>query len=86
MKVIRYRGFLIEPKRDFGRYGFIIKGKVVKKGWLAVFPPGHKYEGCNAMPGATWAVTVPEAKRMIDAYIKARGRPDRFWRIVHAGA
>lgn len=86
MRTYRYRGFVVEPKRDFVGRGFFIGGKFVKKGWVVVYPPGHRHAGCNAMPAATWDTTLRGARGMVDAFITARGNAARFWRIVHAGA
>jgi hypothetical protein len=75
-KAKRYRTLFIVPKRDFGT-GFLIKGKMVKKGWVVT-------DGtCNIMPGATWFQTVPQAKHAIDTLIAVQGDADMFWEIMH---
>jgi len=68
-----YRGFTIEPKRDFGKYGYRVNGKMVREGFVAV------KDFCNPMPGATWFLTVEEAKDGIDKYIAAAGDAKKFW-------
>ncbi len=72
----RYRTLQIVPKRDFGATGFLIKGKMVKKGWVVT-------DGvCNVMPGATWFTTVPKAKQAIDVLIGVKGDAEMFWDII----
>ena len=71
-----YRGYQIEPKRDFGTYGFLIKGEWVKTGFVVV------KDGCNAMPAAAWFQTKPEAKEAIDALIVSEGDAELFWLIL----
>lgn len=71
-----YRGYQILPKRDFGRHGFLIDGKVVKRGYVVT-------DGmCNVMPGATWTQTIWRARELVDALIESQGNSDEFWRIV----
>lgn len=69
-----YRGFTIEPKRDFGSTGFLINGQYVKTGYVAV------RDFCNPMPGATWFLTIDEAKKGIDIFLAADGNAELFWR------
>jgi hypothetical protein len=72
---VRYRLLIITPKRDFGD-GFLIKGKMVKEGWVVT-------DGfCNVMPGACWFQTIDEAKRAIDVLIAVKGDSDMFWEII----
>lgn len=80
--MVNYRGFTIEPKRDFVGAGFYVDGRFVKRGYAVV------KDGCNAMPGATWFLTIEEAKEAIDVLIdvggadiwsRAVGYSDRFW-------
>jgi hypothetical protein len=54
-----YAGFLIKPKRDFGSTGFYDSKtrRNVKEGWVIV------KDGCNVMPGATWAHNRPKPIR-----------------------
>ena len=74
---MKYRGYEIEPKLDFGLHGYLdSKGKVIRKGWVVY------RNGCNVMPGATWFFTVPEAKHGIDIYIRVRGSAPKFWEIM----
>lgn len=85
--MIDYRGFTIEPKRDFGPSGFYIGGRFVKRGYVVV------KERCNAMPAATWFLTIEDAKQAIDVLIDVDGadiwkRPasysDKFWECLAA--
>ena len=85
--MVDYRGFTIEPKRDFGPSGFYIGGKFIKRGYVVV------KDGCNAMPGATWFYTVEDAKNAIDILIDVGGddiwQPaasfaERFWERLRA--
>ncbi len=86
--MIDYRGFTVEPKRDFVGSGFYINGKFTKRGYVVV------KDGCNAMPGATWFHTIESAKEAIDILIDVGGEdiwnpaPDhakRFWERMEAG-
>lgn len=66
--MIDYRGFTIEPKRDFGPGpGFYINGQFIKRGYVVV------KDGCNAMPGATWFLAIESAKEAIDILIEVGG-------------
>lgn len=66
----------IVPKRDFGRYGFLINGKWVKEGWIVT-------DGiCNIMPGAIWFQTIGEAIEAAGALYMARGDATKFWNIL----
>jgi len=85
--MVEYRGFTVEPKRDFGPTGFYIKGRFVKLGYVVV------KDGCNAMPGATWFGTIEDAKEAIDVLIDvggddiwnpAAGHAEKFWERMHA--
>lgn len=71
---IEYKGFHIMPKRDFGGYPYS-NVNTIRKGYVVV------KDGCNVMPGATWAHSVIEAKEMIESYIEAEGNGDLFWKI-----
>ena len=71
--VLDYRGFTVEPKRDFGQSGFYIGGKFVKRGFVVT------KGGCNAMPGATWFLSVEDATQAIDTFIDVDGDADKFW-------
>ena len=70
---LSHRGFTVESKRDFGPSGFYIGGKFVKRGFVVV------KDGCNAMPGATWFLSVEDAKHAIDTFIDVDGSADKFW-------
>ena len=75
---LKYRGFRIERKRDFGRFGFLIDGKCVKTGYVIT-------DGiCNILPGATWSQTIEGAVDLIDAFITSAGDSDVFWKLVRA--
>lgn len=77
---ISYRGYIIEPKRDFGPYGYRGDGgHVIRVGFLAV------KDGCNATPGAGWYTSIAQARRGIDALIAAQGDAQRFYAIFRAG-
>lgn len=59
-----YRGYAIEPKRDFGQHGHMIYAHEVKHGYVVT-------DGgiVNVMPGATWFLSVEDAMRAIDDLI-----------------
>lgn len=73
-----YRGFIIKPKLDFGSGGYLINGRVVTEGFVAV------KDGCNALPGATWGQTVERVQELIDVLIAVGGEEngELFWEIV----
>ena len=71
--VLSHRGFTVEPKRDFGPSGFYIGGKFIKSGFVVT------KNGCNAMPAATWFLSVDDAKRAIDTFIDVAGNAEKFW-------
>lgn len=75
-----YAGFWIKPKRDFGETGFYDSKtrRNVKEGWVIV------KDGCNAMPGATWAHNLAEAQQMIDVYMAVDGDAQKFWHLLRA--
>lgn len=88
-----YRGFLIKPKRDFGRYGYWSPEHRcnLNAGWVLVHGSGL-FRGCNAAPGATFAWTLKGAREMADDMIAAGfsgrcdtvdggGSSDEFWRL-----
>jgi hypothetical protein len=71
----KYKGYTIEPKRDFGD-GYLSNGRVIKKGFVVC-------KGiCNIMPGGAWFKTVAEAKDAISVLIRVRGNATRFWEIM----
>jgi hypothetical protein len=61
-----YRGFGIVPKNDFGQSGYLVHGHMVTEGYIVT------ENGCNALPGAMWVLTVQQAKDAIDDLLKAR--------------
>lgn len=73
---MKYRNYQIEPKKDFPKDGFLIDGKMVKKGWIVT--DGY----ANIMPGATWFQTVQEAKEGIQALYLSKGNSKKFWDIL----
>lgn len=74
---IEYRGFIIKPKLDFGKYPY--QGvNTYRKGYVMT------KDGYNVMAGATWATSIVEAKSMIDSHLEAEGDPIRFWKIENA--
>jgi hypothetical protein len=76
-KQIHYRGFTIQPKLDMGSSPWLSQANNVRTGWVIV------RDGCNAMPGATWAGSPMEAKAMIDLFIEAEEDAEKFWKLVH---
>ena len=88
-----YRGFRIQPKRDFGRYGYWSSEHRanINAGWVVCYGSGS-YRGCNAAPGATFAWTLKAARDMIDDMIDAgilgecnhpesEGSAYHFWKL-----
>jgi len=67
-----YKNYIIKPKRDFGQYGFLIDGKMVKEGWVVT-----DHRNVNVMPGATWFQTIEQSKLAIDVLIKYG--ENNFW-------
>lgn len=61
-----YRGFLIVPKKDFGKGGYLVSGHFVTEGYIVGDGPLS-----NVMAGATWFQTVQSAMRAIDDWITA---------------
>ena len=59
-----YSGFTIKRSTDFGIGD---DPKPGEHGWVIV------KDGCNAMPGATWAHTVKGAHQLIDVYLAVGG-------------
>jgi hypothetical protein len=74
-----YAGYRIKPKQDFGS-GFwdAPTRRHVKEGWVIV------KDGCNAMPGATWAHNLAEAHQMIDVLEAVGGDGQKFWHLLRA--
>lgn len=72
---MEYRGYVIVEKRDFGGSGYLIDGFRVQHGYVVT-----EHGGCNAMPGATWFLSVREACEAIDVLL-ARGEKD-FWNAM----
>lgn len=74
-----YAGFWIKPKKDFGS-GFwdAPTRRHVKEGWVIC------KDGCNAMPGATWAHNLAEAHQMIDAFMAVDCDGQKFWHLLRA--
>lgn len=76
-----YAGYWIKPKLDFGSdAGFwdAPTRRHVKEGWVIV------KDGCNAMPGATWAHNLAEAHQMIDVLEAVGGDGQKFWHLLRA--
>lgn len=91
-----YRGFVIQPKRDFGQHGFWSPEHRcnVNAGWVVTYGSGA-YRGCLATPGGTWSHTILGAREMVDDMIAAGysgecntagedGNSDEFWRLNYA--
>jgi len=72
MSEITYKNFIINPKRDFGQYGYLIDGEMVKEGWVVT-----NQQNVNVMPGATWFQTIEQSKLAIDVLIKYN--ENNFW-------
>lgn len=77
---IQYAGFDIVAKLDFGQYGYWdSKHRCnINAGWVVV------ENGCNALPGATWAKTQEQAIGLISVFLAVDRDPDKFWHMVHA--
>jgi hypothetical protein len=65
--MVDYRGFTIVPKRDFIGAGFFIDGRYVKRGYVVT------RDGCNAVPGAAWFITIEDARKAVDVLIDGGG-------------
>lgn len=91
-----YRGFIIKPKRDFGRYGYWSPEHRcnLNAGWVIVHGSGV-FTGALATPGGTFAWTLKGAREMVDDMISAGycghcdsvdggGDSDEFWRLNYA--
>lgn len=87
---VSYRGYTISIKKDFGEYGYLIGGFMVKTGYNVC-----KGVMCNAMPGATWFQTPQDARNAVDDLITAMEITDikddqssivanKFWEINKA--
>lgn len=74
----KYRGFTIQPKRDFGDNGFWSSEHrcKVNAGWVIT-------DGgiVNVVPGAMWAWTIEQTKEIIDDLIAVggEGNATEFW-------
>ena len=62
-----YRGYTIEPKKDFGSSGYHVGPFVYDRGYVVT-------DGgiTNVMPGATWFTTHDDAMRAIDDLIASK--------------
>lgn len=78
---VKYRGFKVVVKRDFGGRFFLIDGMPCMWGYVVIDDTG-----CNVMPGATWFQTVRDAKRGIDNLLRAEDDPVAFWELMRATA
>lgn len=86
---MKYRGYQITEKRDFGPHGFLIDGVRIREGLVVT-------DGaCNVMPGGTWFRDTESAKRAVDVLEDEFGGPpridfkenphydnERFWSLV----
>ena len=70
---MKYKGYIIKPKREFGSDGFLINGKRVQEGFVVT-----NEHNINVMPGATWFQTIKDAKKGIDVLIKYGEK--NFWK------
>lgn len=91
-----HRGFRIQPKRDFGQYGFWSSEHRcnINAGWVVLYGSGT-FAGCLATPGGTWSPTLQGAREMVDDMIEAgysgrcdtvdeKGDSETFWRLNYA--
>jgi hypothetical protein len=76
MSELPYRGFMIKPKQDFGRFPHSIGGQVVAHGFVVT------KQGANVMPAAAWFSTITQAQEAIDLLIEADGDADLFWELI----
>lgn len=76
-RVVRYRGFTIEPKLDFGGHPFLTHGNVINTGWVVI-----SEDGCLAMPGASWSASILSARATIDIWIESGFNADKFWELM----
>lgn len=87
------RGFIIKPKRDFGRYGYWSAEHRcnLNAGWVIVHGSGL-FAGALATPGCTFSWTLKGAREMVDDMIAAGysgecnsvdggGDSDVFWQL-----
>jgi hypothetical protein len=65
-------GYTIKPKKDFGNHPHLVRGEYVSVGWVIT------RGGANVVPGAGWATTMKDAKRMVGALVVAKGDPEVF--------
>ena len=73
---VRYKGYSIVLKQDFGNRWHLIDGMPCAWGYIVT------RADCDIMPGATWFQTVKDARLAIDALIAAKGDGDTFWRLL----
>lgn len=72
-----YKGYTIQPKLDeLGRAAWLVDGEEYKRGFVTVTKNGK-----NAMPGAIWFHSIPEARVGIDALIAAGNDADKFFSL-----
>lgn len=60
----------IKPKLDMGEYGKYTHGWVV-----------CDKNNCNALPGATWARNIDEAKFLLHLWIASGYEAEKFWSL-----
>jgi len=75
-RVVKYRGFEIKPKLDFGQYPYRSHGNVISTGWVVI------KDGCLAMPGATWSESILSARAAIDIWIESGFDAKKFWELM----
>lgn len=74
---MKFKGYTITEKKDFGAGGgHYIDGFFVKHGYVVT-------DGgiVNVMPGATWFLTVRDAKEAIKDLIAAGDSAEQFWKL-----
>lgn len=69
-----YRGYVIQAKEDFGGKPFLLRGRDIGQGFVAM------KGGTNAMPGAIWFESEAEAQFAIDILERNNGDSLQFWK------
>ncbi|MBV6717159.1 hypothetical protein [Paenibacillus chitinolyticus] len=72
---IEYKGYIIQPKLDFGKLHWIVRGNDIRRGYVVTDG------GVNVMPGATWYCSTIEARVAIDTLVEAKETAADFWML-----
>jgi hypothetical protein len=75
-RVVKYRGFEIKPKLDFGQYPYHSHGNITSTGWIVV------KDGCLALPAAGWNSSILEARASIDIWIESGFNAEKYWELM----